>query len=56
MTPNYFRMAQDLSRTPKVSRANWYVVWALAYSPGAGLVRKDSGNGAELIPPAKAKR
>jgi hypothetical protein len=56
MTPNYFRIAQDLSRTPKAARANWYFDWALAYSPGAGLLRKNSGNGAEAVRPTKGKR
>jgi hypothetical protein len=56
MTPNYFRIAQEDARAPKASRVNWYVVWALAFSPAAAMPRKTDGSGPDLLPPPKAKR
>lgn len=55
MTPNYFRMAQDLARAPKLSRANSYVIWALSYSPLIAAPRKagPSLSGAPLDPKGK---
>ena len=53
MTPNYFRIAQDLSHAPKTSGANRHVLWALAYGPGAGARRKGKQGSADPLPGAR---
>jgi hypothetical protein len=45
MTPNYFRIAQESYRAPKVSRTSSYIVWVLACRPGMNPAPKVSATG-----------